>query len=375
MEAEYILQEQILSQTQNKIYLLFLPGPVSTPFVKIYSSWFQKYNIHLIDDMEEVKHFLQETPTNRVLNAALSHCVHHVSPEYSSLNTRPANTISIYEMLSGGKHKQLTASTKYVHSINNRFSHNYYSLPRGFKAIPPVRSGNIEKLLPEIVDNKVVILNIREHRANGSVGLSWLDFMPLIAYLKKHGFLVVDVSHEKKSFDKELEENGVICYWKLQNKSFFLDVELFSHADYYVGAGGISHLAYGMRIPSIWVGGLFPINIPSNHGYVLPCRLYDKTTGFAVSPDQSFGEYLNLRDPWEDGYDCWSKLWGSGNPFNCYEELSSRYLIVKPSAFSLVKTFQALVSNIMNNNNGFHVYPYCDIEGRAYIGSHITPYY
>jgi len=375
-EAEYVLQQQVLGGCKKRIYLVFLPGPVSSAFVELYSDWFEQFKITLVCDPKLIQSILTSIPTERYLNAAISHCFHVLDERYGSLGWRSDDAgVSHYSHLSCGRISQKTSSTLYCHNIQNDFSYNYYSLPPAFKPLPPRNLGLIESLIPGLSGRKLAILNIREHRANGSAGLTYQCFIPLIKYLLARDYFIVDASHESKSCSSELDELGVFCYWRLPNKNFYLDIDLFSHASFYVGGGGISHLAYALKIPSIWVGGLFPIGIPAHHGYVLPCRLYDRSTGLALDKDMSFFEYLSLRSPWEDGYDCWAKTWGKGNPFNCYELLKSKYIIERPSPVALLNTFIALESSKSQSDAYIETYPFDDVQSRPFIGSRVSPYF
>lgn len=373
LESEYMLQYQILNNVHDKINLVFLPGPVSIPFVNVYRDWFKKFNINLTTDIDEATSLLAEIDTSSLINAALSHCVHVLEDRFQPLTRIYDNTVnSSYSALSKGRLQQATVSTQYVHNLNNDFCCNYYSLPASFKPIPRVRLGLIEKYIPDIAERKIILTNIREHRANASAGMNFADFLPLIKYLQSQDYSVVDVSHEKKSFSSALEENGVFCYSKLEEKNFYLDIDLFSYAKFYIGGGGISHLAYSMKIPSIWVGGLFPIHVPSLHGFILPCQLYDRGSGLPVDTNTAFREYLGVRNPWEPGYDCWSNSWGKGNPFNCYETLNSKFIIEKPTPLSLLNTFICLENNVLSDIRLMEVYKSNDIFGRPYIGSKVS---
>ena len=111
--------------------------------------------------------------------------------------------------------------------------------------------------MPQSKDSdNIVLINIREHIANGNGATTLEDYMPLIAYCQSKNYCVVDVSHEKKSFIGELEELGVIAYWGIQNKNFIYDIDLFSKASYYIGTGGPTHLALALKVPTIWIDGL-----------------------------------------------------------------------------------------------------------------------
>ena len=53
---------------------------------------------------------------------------------------------------------------------------------------------------------ELILINIREHVANSNARTTLKDYEPLIAYCKANGYLIIDVSHEKKSFSNELNK-------------------------------------------------------------------------------------------------------------------------------------------------------------------------
>jgi hypothetical protein len=208
IEAEYVLQKQVLDGCKKKIYLAFLPGPVSLAFVEVYRDWFEQFKITLLYDPKLVQSILNSIPTERYLNAAVSHCFHVLDERYRSLVWRNDDSgVSAYSYLSSGKISQKTSSTLYYHNIQNDFSYNYYSLPSSFHPLPPRSLGLIDSALPDLSGQRLVILNIREHRANGSAGLNYLDFLPLIKidFDKKHIYFI--------DLNKNYDESLSILYW------------------------------------------------------------------------------------------------------------------------------------------------------------------
>ena len=49
--------------------------------------------------------------------------------------------------------------------------------------------------------------------------------------------------------------------------------------------------------------------LPTKYGYQLPMSLHNKHDLRRLS-EESTEELLNLRNGWEEGYDCWAKKWG-----------------------------------------------------------------
>lgn len=375
-ELEYLVQRQVLDTCRTPINLPILPGPVTTPFLKVYADHFQKFNITVIQDEAQICELLRETSRDNFHSCSLSHSVHLADDRYSDSHYKLSSIPSIYSMLSGGTLKHYESSTASVLTELNRFSINYYSLPDNRALIPQKRIGCIGQLIANIVSESrpIVLINIREHRANGSAGMNISDFVPLLSYLKSSGYLVVDVSHDSKSCLQELQEFEVIPYWALQNKSFYHDLDLFSHADFYIGGGGISHLALAMKIPSIWVGALFPLVLPISQGYQLCCQLIERHTYKPISVSESMKILLGLRNTWDQGYDCWSKKWGSGgNPFNCYQTLLAKYTVQKPVPIDLLLAFRQLEMDVkLGHFSKPQVYPEStDLYGQAIHSSRV----
>ena len=375
-ELEYLIQLQILDKCRTHIYVPILPGPVTTPFLRVYSEYFQKFNITAIQDHAQIYGLLQDTSKGDFYSCSLSHAVHLPDDFYSDRQYRPSSVPSLYSQLSDGKLRLYDSSTASVLTKLNNFSINYYSLPAQKALIPRTMIGCIDKLITDIRSRsrRLVLINIREHQANGSAGMNISHFVPLLSYLKESGYLVVDVSHEPKNCLEELKEFDVLPYWALPDKSFYHDIDLFSHADFYVGGGGISHLALAMKIPSIWVGSLFPLVMPIGQGYQVCCQLIERHSGKHLSVFESIGVLFALRNTWDQGYDCWSKKWGyGGNPFNCYQELRAKYYVQKPVPIDLLLAFMQLEVDVaLGEFSNPQIYPECiDLLGLAVLGGKV----
>lgn len=377
-ELEYLIQHQVLDTCKAHIYVPILPGPVTTPFLKVYSEHLQKFNITAIQDHAQICGILRDTARDDFYSCSLSHAVHLPDGYYSDRQYRPSSVHSLYSQLSGGRLRLYDSSTASVLTQLNTFSINYYSLPEQRALIPRTSIGCIDQQIPEVVSGsrRLALINIREHQANGSAGMNISDFVPLLSYLKESGYVIMDVSHESKSCLQELKEYDVIPYWALPDKSFYHDLDLFSHADFYVGGGGISHLALAMKIPSIWVGSLFPLVLPIGQGYQLCCRLAERHTGRHLSIDESMRVLFALRNTWDQGYDCWSRKWGyGGNPFNCYQTLQTKYYILKPAPIDLLLAFMQLELDVaMGHFSKPQIYhDSIDLLGRAVLAGKVWP--
>ena len=351
-EIEYLAQIQLLTGRPSKIYLPVIEGPVSTPFFNIYESLLSTYSIELIRGANSIQEFFASDLDIAVESISLSHHVILPASHGNTQHLKALDTQSVYAQLSNNNLKPYHSSTKLLITNMNSYSCNYYSLPPLKPLIKPLDDLTmISRVIPEINDGrKIVILNIREHCANANSPLGFNDYLPLMKYLLSAGYLVIDASHENKACAEELLRIGVIPYWKIPEKSFQLDIELFSKAAFYIGGGGISHLAYTFKIPSLWVGSLFPIPLPLSQGFQLPCRLRDRNTLKLVSTDEAFSIFYNTRNPWDFGYDSWSKAWGFNlNPFNCFDEITSQYVVENPHPLDLVNAFLKLQDLTMSN--------------------------
>ena len=96
-----------------------------------------------------------------------------------------------------------------------------------------------------------------------------------------------------------------------------------------------------------------------------------------LSIEESTNELLNLRNPWDDGYDCWSKEWGHGNPLNCMEELKAKYRVFRPSPMQILKTFIELETEykVRKPQEYESLSQECDLLKQKYIGMQISPHW
>jgi hypothetical protein len=380
LETELLfLHQQAFGGNPPRVKLLHLPGQVSLALQQVYGDHLLESGIEMVTSIPEI-HSLLNSHSNVVIGSTEVSVTSHVLSGIVSPHTesKAANIRTIWEDLSGGKLKCNFVSTQYYHTILN----SYVTAKLVSKAsfLPRVNLSTSEQLIPAIADKNIVLINIREHEANNSAPCTVEDYLPLIKYLLHKDYLVVDVGNTKKSFRIELEQLGVIPYWSFPGISFVTDIDLFSRASFFVGSGGITHLALSMNIPTIWTSTVLPNCAPLVPGYHLPCRLYSRRNLSPLSVDESLALSLNGSQIWQDGFDSHAKKWESSGvgPWNRKAELEADYFIVKPHGINLLRTFQLLESETTSkasNASKFHEFKMKDVLGRQIFSGPISPFF
>jgi len=371
MESEYLLQKLHKLGGQPEVDFILLPGNVSTPFADVYKDFFKHRKINIINSNEEIVTSLSTLAytANTYIPISLAHTFYLPRSHISNSDISREETCRIgIEGITQARLKQYTQNNANTMARANEFSNNYYEM-EAETSLPKVELGLVSKLLPQVKDHKVALINIRTHSANGSFGSKFESYKPLIAYLRQQEYLIIDVGHETKGFKDELEAAGVIAYWSIAEKSFYTDMELFSLADVYIGSGGISHLALAYRIPTLWVATLFPFLTPGYNSLQIPCRLRTRLTSQALDIDSSLSVYLDSPEPWDHFYDDFSGKWGPGNPNNCVTRLRKDFFIDHPSGQNILDAFREL--ELMNSSrtlrsHHFTVYKHRDQNGVNY---------
>ena len=299
METEYLIQKRIITNDNRPYTFPIFSGPVSGCLKMVYGEYLDKtYGINLITDTKEIKEAINDTRKKDIRNISLSHSqfvkdTRVKEKEYKRIE----NPNSSYTSLGCECVVEYSGSTNLVNSITNEFSWNQYKVLNNRQLMPGIDTGITHRTIPQSAEGKkIVLINIREHIANGNGATTLDDYIPLISYCNSKGYCIIDVSHDKKSFTNRLEELGVIAYWKIENKNFINDIDLFSKASFYVGTGGPTHLALALRIPTIWVAGLTPLPLPTQFGYQIPISLHKKSDLQRLSTAEGTGELINLRN-------------------------------------------------------------------------------
>ena len=317
----------------------------------------ESLNIRIASNLHELADAFKFMPLEDI---SLSHIKHIAEVDALSSHYKPHKNSTVFKDLcthfgvSRNDFGVYACSNQVIHRDYNRYTSLYRSNPSIFSL---KNSSNIQtSLLKQIKEDgrEMVLINIREHVANSSIGMHASDYEAVVSYMKDCNYLVVDISHEQKSDSvRELcDKYGVIKYWAMESKSPLADFELFDNANYYLGSGGPSHLGLMLRVPTLWIGSLYPVHLAADFGYQVPCELYDKANGGVLNFERSFQEYLLLPELWDYKYDCWLKRYTDGNMHNCVEEMSHRYNIKRPSSIRILKAFRRLEKDIKTKRAG-----------------------
>jgi hypothetical protein len=376
-ESEFLLQKVCALDRDNQVDYILFPGNVSTAFSNVYGKYFLSKNINIIHDTKDIIGILSDTKEleNNFIPVSLAHS-QYLSKSQSQTNhgNRILPCRIGIEQVSRGSIVFQNQSHLNTLTQANQFSTNYYQLHEQ-TALPRVEIGLLPRLLPQIWDKKISLINIRTHSANNSFGLNLEAFKPLIAYLQRNDYIVIDVSHEAKQFKQELEDAGAIAYWAIPEKSFLTDLELFSKASVYIGGGGISQLALAYRVPMLWISTVVPVIVPGFNSVQLPCRLRSRLTGATLTFNDAFRLYTKFPDPWDEIYDDFTGKWGPGNPLNCITRLKGDYFVDPPPAYNVVEAFKELEYINKNDNDNkiyYTLFDSRDLHGKNFISMKVA---
>jgi hypothetical protein len=362
MELEHTIYKKHEVDPEGLWLYPWLQSPISVALQEKLGPYLGSANIKVISDPLEIYKAMNNL---QWIDVSLS-SIKYVSRPDIPLSHYRDNEACLYEQLHNGGNPSAPKKIA-ISAIDN------ITGPRNSIAL---KSSYASKLAA--LGNKIVLINIREHQANGSSGHSTMQFEPLLSYLKDSCYTVVDISHDQKSQEVSelLARFDAMAYWQSDEKNPIVDIELMSLANYYVGAGGISHLASFFHIPVLWVGNIFPMAIVFRQGYQLPCRLARRSDGSVLSYEDSFRLTLELPELWEPKYDSWLKKYGHFNMYNCWDEISSSYVISPPPALNILKTFILMEKESgLSGVNSLLQMPCRDLYNRKFKIGRVSPYF
>jgi hypothetical protein len=381
-EALYAIFKQLESNCSETLHLFVLPGAVSLPFYHVYSSHLAKYNIEVVTDLSKIAHTLSRPSTDSIISLSLSHSTHakidqqiDAAEHYRPKHKNP----SAYETLSNGSLKEWYLSSNSMHFDINEYNHLFFKYANKDTLLPRVSFGSLDSFIPNYTSDKLALICLREHSANFQIGMTAADFAPVCAFLKHNGYTIVDVGHQAKTYDTELEKYDVKQYWRLDGKNFLTDIELFSKSSVFVGSGGIGHLAIALGIPTVWVGCFFPGLFAMQSGYDLPCRIRDRISMAPVSNEQALRIRLAQFDKSYDGFNDFSGQWTSDLHSNNYQDLCSDYKIERPVGINIAKTVRLLFEDLKLNplwgRPNISSFNLVDLSGRRFVSTPLSPFF
>jgi hypothetical protein len=299
-------------------------------------------NIRIVSDHSEILNYFKSSD---FIDVSLSHVKHlkrsDVAPEHYRVGSHDYFTdFANYAGISSINQPYIS-SNQLIHTDYQDYCNLYCDLPAPFaSAYKPIARTDLAKRILDL-GKPIIVLNIREHTANASAGMHADDFIPLVSYLHDNNFIVIDMSHESKSTDclDFCKKYNVIPYWSFNDKSKESDYDLLANCEYFIGSGGLAHIATTFRVPILWIGNLYPVQIASDYGFQLPCSLFKLNSGAQLSPEEHFLCYYFLPELWDEKYDSFLRKFGPYNMHNCIDYFRSSYIIRKPSAYSILTAF------------------------------------
>ena len=378
-ESLYAILKQLGNPSPHQLYLIASRGSVTVPFLHVYSSYLAEHNITTILDPNDTRDLIQSVDFDYVENVMLSHLCMLTADQPGLTNVTPSSPhTSLYSNLAAGKMYEAQVPSSFSFAETNKYNHLFLDAASSFRnfLLPRANLGLIDKMIPGVNDKPIALISIREHSANNQIAFSYADFIPVCAYLKSRGFLIIDVGHQHKSYGTALEKYGVIRYWELPDKNFYTDIDLFSRALLYVGSGGISHLAIALGIPTLWLGCFYPNLSVMRQGFELPCRFYDRRTCSLLNSEQHLEVRLMRRSESSEGFCSWTGEWRPGGSANCLDELQGNYFIRKPMPINIaLATKQLLEESYVGTPENIasrHQFLLADISGRPFVSSPIS---
>ena len=360
-ELELMCYKKLEGQDSRPYLYPCLEGPIASALQTAFSESLNSINITVITNPTEIREALlsaehldiSQSSIKYVKRSDISELHYRLGPG-NDLYVQLTNGENNFRSLLGSNQSLQTDSADYVNYYleNGDFFIQTRNALKGKTQLPP-------KLLKYIeTKNKLVLINIREHKANCSAGMPAASFEGIASYCRDNNYAVVDMSHEAKSHEvlRFCKEYDVFPYWSLPEKSAAMDIELFTRASFYLGGGGPSHLAIMFRVPMLWIGNLYPIQIMAYNSYQLPCRLISKKNNYSLDFSDMFEVYLKRPELWEDKYDSWLKKYGPFNYNNCIDEISHFYIVERPNSWSILTSFLELEHNIEKKISDYNIF-------------------
>jgi len=372
-ELEFFVYKKIASNDKRMFLFPWLSGPISEALQSKMGKYLSDFGIFIISDPHHIHNAFANSSHLDISVSSIKYLPRRDIPaSHYRVNDNPG----IYSQLLSPESKaiELMASNQALNTdiaeyIELSIDHGkvFSDLREAIKSKP-----SSHKLIQQIDESgqQIVLINVREHQANASVGMRATSFEPLASYLQDKKYLVIDISHDNKSseVDALCEKYNIIKYWKLDQKSPAVDIELVSRASFYVGQGGISHLSLMLKVPTLWIGGLYPVLLSANFGCQVPCYLKSIKRSHTLTYDEQFGVGLSRPELWDLKYDSWLRKYTNGNMHNCNDELESIYSIYRPSGYSILKSFIEVESSSKTclKDSLYESLAYKDLRGKKY---------
>lgn len=361
MELEMMCYKK-LERNDSRTYLYpWLKGPIAKALQNIFSESLNSINVSIISEPAAIREAFRNAEH---LDISLSSIKYVKRTDISGVHYRLNGDHDLYSQLTNGEQdfKSLHASNQTLQTDYEDYASYYLKYGDFFRRTCNAikEKTNLPRKLLEYIENKkkLILINIREHKANASSGMQAASFEGIASYCKDNNYAVVDISHEVKGHDvlEFCKEYEVFPYWSIAEKSAEMDIELFARASYYLGAGGPTHLAMMFRVPFIWIGSLYALQIFGHNAYQLPCRLINKKKNYSLDFSDVFDVCLKRPELWEDKYDSWQKKYGQFNMNNCIDELEHFYTIERPNSWAILTSFLQIESEINNSLSKYNVF-------------------
>ena len=381
MELEHAIYKKHVLDPEGLWLFPWYESPISAALQEKFGPYLSLLNIRIISDPKDILEAMNKLDW---IDVSLSSIKYTTRPDIPSSHYKENNGKCLYEQLyNSGNPKAPEKISMLASNASLYCDYQDYNqailencIIKNPKDSVAIKSRYASDLAAR--GNKIVLINIREHQANASSGHTVAQFRPLLSYLKDSGYTIADISHDQKSNEVSelLAGYDVMAYWQSSEKSPVVDIEIMSLANYYVGAGGITHLALLFHIPVLWIGGIYPLNFVFRHGFQLPCRLARRLDGSVLSAEDSFRVLIELPELWEPKYDSWLKKYGHFNMHNCWDEISSNYVISRPPSISILKSFILMEKqSSLSEVNSLLQVPCRDLYNRKYTIPPVSPYF